>query len=149
MKGSLSHLRLLHEFYNLRKDGVLSDFGSPNLQYTSCVDSRPNHFISRLLIPRHTLPSYHRLIDGRTTFHNYSIYRNPLPRSDDENISGLDLLDRDLNLLSILEDLGHLGLETDQFPHSLRGLPFSDVVQKVARLYQSDDHSRCLVVRSL
>ena len=78
--------------------GVLDD----DAHFSRHHESRREHALADALFGRGRLAGEHGLIDHPQPFGDYAVHRDQLAGADDDDISLLHLLDRDLDLLIAL-----------------------------------------------
>jgi hypothetical protein len=93
--------RLVHHADDLGEHRVGPDVLGPNDQAAGAVDRATDNPVTRSSSHRDRFAADHRFIDRAFSFDDYSVNRDFLARPDPEPIAGLDLVERDILLVTV------------------------------------------------
>ena len=129
----LRSLSITDQANNLLQHGGVAYSDRLKLEAARLVQGRPNDLVARMLDHRHRLAGDRRLVDGRVSFDDDAVHRDPLARANDHSVTDNDLADRHLVFPAVPNDLRRLGLQAKQLLHSLGGLSFGPLFQQPAQ----------------
>src|SRR5437867_6941143 len=149
LDGGPRRLGVLDELDDLAQGRVRPDARRSDPQQSCLVDRCANSRVPDLLLHGDRLARDHRLVDCGHSPHDDPVNRDALPRSDDDEIVHLDLLDRNLLFLIVPNHAGRPRCEVHELPDRVARLPLRDLLEVLAEEDEADDDRRSVVVRPL
>ena len=142
-------LRLLHQGYDRRQDSVFAHSCGLEGEGPVLVEGASDYFFARLLQSRNRLPGDHGLVHVALSVHDEAVRGNLLARLDQDQVVHLNLLCGHLDLPSVLQNGGPLGLQAHQFLDGLRRAAFGVGLQIAAQRQEGGQHNRSLIEHEL
>ncbi|MBA7676774.1 hypothetical protein ES703_85019 [subsurface metagenome] len=119
LNRSLASLGFLYHSDNLSQGGILAYLGRLELEAACLINGSTDNLISYLFLHRDTLPGNHGLVNTGVTLANYAIHGHSLTRSYQNEVTDLDIINRNFYLLTVTNNQGYLWLHTDELLYCL------------------------------
>src|SRR5690606_31596425 len=140
--GYFGALRFFDQPDDLREEGVFADAAGFDLQQAGLVYSGADDLVAGVLADRHGLAGGHRLVDRAFALHDDAVRRDFFARPHDHDVAGLHVLDRHLDLPSVLEDTGRFCAELEQLSDGLGCAAFGRFLDVTSGQVEGHDHPR-------
>ena len=110
------------------------------------IDSTCKNLIPFLLFHRNRFTANHTLVYKRITFRQLTVYGNLLSRTNNHQVTRLQLLNQNLLFHSLAQDTGRLRLHPHQLANSCRSVPLGTLLHQLPCQDKSDNHCRSLII---
>ena len=137
---SLCGGRVTYHFNDLGEGSVLADAGCFAFNKSGLVDSSGRNKISGGFVDRDTFAGKSGFVDSTGSLDDHTIDWDIFTRTDNEDISFMDLFDRDGSFLTIAENNGGLRCKFHKTLKCVGGFSFRTCLEHFSNGDQSQDH---------
>ena len=107
-------LGFLYQPDNLSQGGILAHLGRLELEAACLINGGANNLIAYLFLHRYALSGNHGLVNAGIALTNYAVHGHSLTRPHQDEVTDLDIINRNFLLLAITDNQSCLRLHTDE-----------------------------------